>query len=50
MALAASMFMGLTDIWWKMVKAEYRTVADAEAWENFKKQFGDKYVPAHVKR
>ena len=41
---------GLADIWWKTVKAEYRTVADAEAWDNFKKQFGDKYVLAHVKR
>ena len=44
------MFTGLADIWWKTVKAEYRTVADTKAWGNFKKQFGDKYVPAHVKR
>ena len=29
-ALAASMFTGLADIWWKTVKAEYRTVANAE--------------------
>ena len=45
--LATSMFTGLADLWWKTVKAEYRTVADAEAWGNFEKQFGDKYVPAH---
>ena len=44
------MFTGLADIWWKTVKAEYRTIADVEAWENFKKQFGNKYAPAHVKR
>ena len=48
--LTASMFTGLVDIWWKIVKAEYRTMADAHAWDNFKKQFGDKYVPAHVKK
>ena len=30
-ALTASMFIGLIDIWWKIVKAEYRTVADARA-------------------
>ena len=44
------MFTGLADMWWKTVRAEYRTVADVEAWGNFKKQFGDKYVPAHFKR
>ena len=31
-------------------KAEYRTMADAEAWGNFKTQFSDKYVPTHIKR
>ena len=50
MTLAASMFIGLANIWWKTIKVEYRTVVDAEAWGNFKKQFGDKYVPTHVKR
>ena len=50
MQLTASMFTSLADTWWKMVNVKYRTVADAEAWGNFKKQFGDKYVPAHVKR
>ena len=44
-ALAAPTFTGLANIW-----AKYRTVADVEAWDSFKKQFGDKYVPAHVKR
>ena len=44
------MFTGLADIWWKTIKAEYKTMADVEAWGNFKKQFGDKYVPTHVKR
>ena len=44
------MFTGLADIWWKTVKAEYRTMADAEAWGNFKTQFSDKYVPTHIKR
>ena len=44
------MFAGLTDIWWKTVKAEYMTMADAEVWDNLKKQFSDKYVPGHVKR
>ena len=48
--LAASMFTGLADIWWKTVKAEYRTMPDAEAWGNFKRQFSDKYVPTHIKR
>ncbi|XXG76882.1 hypothetical protein AAC387_Pa08g1150 [Persea americana] len=48
--LTASMFTGLADIWWKTVKVEYRTIADVEAWTNFKRQFGDKYVPTHVKR
>ena len=47
--LTSSMFNGLEDIWWKMVKAKYRIVADTEACGNFKNQFGDKYVPAHVK-
>lgn len=28
--LVASMFTGLADIWWKTVKAEYRTMADAD--------------------
>ena len=49
-ALAASMFTGLADIWWKTIRAEYRTVADAKAWYNSKNQFGDKYIPTHVKR
>ena len=49
-ALTASMFTGLADMRWKMVKAEYQTMAEAEAWHNFKKQFGDKYVAAYVKR
>ncbi|XXG53565.1 hypothetical protein AAC387_Pa03g1647 [Persea americana] len=48
--LTASMFTGLADIWWKTIKAEYRTIADAEAWTSFKRQFGEKYVPTHVKR
>ena len=29
--LTASMFTDLADIWWKTVKAEYRTIADVEA-------------------
>ncbi|XXG82765.1 hypothetical protein AAC387_Pa10g0657 [Persea americana] len=37
-------------IWWKTVKAEYRTMADAEAWGNFKTQFSDEYVSTHIKR
>ena len=44
------MFTDLAYIWWKTVKAEYRTMADEEAWGNFKTQFSDKYVPTHIKR
>ncbi|XXG42071.1 hypothetical protein AAC387_Pa01g2421 [Persea americana] len=44
------MFTGLADIWWKILKEEYRTMAGAKAWGNFKNQFGGKYVPAHIKR
>ncbi|XXG85799.1 hypothetical protein AAC387_Pa11g0817 [Persea americana] len=44
------MFTGLADIWWKTVKAEYRTMADVEVWANFENQFSEKYVPPHVKR
>ena len=48
--LTTSMFTGLADIWWKTVRAEYRTIVDAKAWGNFKRRFSDKYVPTHVKR
>ena len=48
--LTTSMFTGLADIWWKTVRAEYRTIADAEACSSFKRQFSDKFVPTHVKR
>ena len=48
--LAASMFTGLANIWWKTIKAGYRTMPDAKVWANFKTQFSDKYVLTHVKR
>ena len=48
--LAASMFTGLGDSWWKTVRAEYRDIPDSQTWLNFKRQFGEKYVPSHMRR
>ena len=48
--LTASLFYGLTDTWWQTVKEPYQTKANETAWETFKNQFTDKYIPSHVKR
>ncbi|WP_193450495.1 retrotransposon gag family protein [Streptomyces plicatus] len=48
--LASSLFTGLADIWWKTVREEYRLMADGVAWDAFKRQFLEKYVPSHIKR
>ena len=48
--MAASMFIGLADIWWKTLKDSYQNVANDTAWTKFKEQFTEKYVPAHIKR
>ena len=34
--LAASMFTGLTDIWWKTLKDGYQNIANDTAWTTFK--------------
>ena len=47
--LAASMFTGLADIWWKTLKDGYHDIANDTAWTSFKTQFTEKYVPTHVK-
>ena len=47
--LAASMFTGLADSWWKTVRAEYRDI-DGQIWLIFKRQFGEKYIPSHIRR
>ena len=46
----ASLFYGLADTWWQTVKEPYQTMANETAWETFKTQFTDKYIPSHVKR
>ena len=48
--LTASLFYGLADTWWQMVKEQYLTMANEGAWEAFKTQFLDKYIPSRVKR
>lgn len=48
--LATSLFTGSADMWWKTVREEYKHMANAVAWASFKRQFGDKYVPTHIKR
>ena len=48
--LTASLFYGLADTWWQTIKEPYQTMADATAWDIFKNQFADKYVPSHIKR
>ena len=44
------MFTGLADSWWKIVKAEYKDMPDDQTWFNFKRQFGEKYIPSHIRR
>ncbi|XXG82766.1 hypothetical protein AAC387_Pa10g0658 [Persea americana] len=48
--LTASLFFGLADTWWQMVKEPYQAMADETAWDTFKNHFTDKYVPSHIKR
>ena len=48
--LAASIFTGLADIWWKTLKDGYQNIANDEAWTTFEEQFGEKNVPSHIKR
>ena len=48
--LTASMFTGLADSWWKTVRAEYRDMPDGQTWLIFKRQFGEKYIPSHIRR
>ena len=48
--LAASMFIGLAEIWWKTIKAAYQNIENDQAWTMFKDQFSEKCVPAHIKR
>ena len=48
--LIASLFYGLANTWWQTVKEPYLTMANDGAWEAFKTQFIDKYIPSHVKR
>ena len=43
-------FTGLTDSWWKTVRAAYREMPDGQIWQNFRRQFGEKYIPSHVRR
>ena len=46
--LAASMYTGLADIWWKTLKDGYQSITNDTAWTTFKEQFIKKYVPAHI--
>ena len=48
--LTTSLFYGFVDTWWQTVKEPYLTMANDGAWEAFKTQFTDKYIPSHVKR
>lgn len=47
--LAAHMFRGVAERWWKMVKNPYETVDDETAWKTFTKQFQKKFVPKHYR-
>ena len=49
-ALAASMFRDIANTWWKSVCLSYRTIAEADAWSTFEKQFRKKFNPTHVTR
>ena len=52
--LAAYLFKGAVEMWWKSVKAPYVTTADnaaiteATAWTSFEKLFRNKYIPPHI--
>lgn len=48
--LTASLFYGLADSWWQMVKEPYQNMANETTWETFKTQLTDKYILSHIKR
>ena len=45
-ALATSMLRDVTDTWWKSVRPPLRTIADADAWTTFERQFQKKFILA----
>ena len=47
--LAAHMFHGVAERWWKTVKHPYETVAEYVAWKTVTKQFQKKFIPEHYK-
>ena len=47
--MAAHMFRGTAERWWKTIKRAYNTVEDDKAWETFVKQFQNKFIPEHCK-
>lgn len=47
--VAAYMFQGAADTWWKTVREPYYTIEHATIWEMFTKQLNQKSVPEHIK-
>lgn len=45
--LAAFMLRGVAEMWWRIVKEPYRTIDDSIAWDTFKRQFANMFVPKH---
>lgn len=45
-SLAAYMFEGVTDTWWKNIQVPYKTMEDATTWNAFKDAFSKKLILA----
>lgn len=46
--LAANMFRGTVEMWWKSVKKPFETIVNDTAWKSFKTLFRTKYIPPHI--
>ncbi|XXG80001.1 hypothetical protein AAC387_Pa09g0960 [Persea americana] len=47
--LAAHMFHGAAERWWKTVKHPYKRVEEEVAWKTFTEQFQKKFIPEHYR-
>lgn len=43
------MFRGVADRWWTRIKTTFDTMAEDTTWTAFSKEFGEKFIPTHVK-
>ena len=47
--LAAYMFHGIAEDWWRTMQRPYEVIGDEAAWTAFRTDFLRKFIPAHIR-